>query len=235
MGKTALLTSLALNAAWAGRKVALFSLEMSRREMIQRLVAAQSGIGTHVLRTGRLDGLWPAFVKAGGELGNLKIFIDDTPGISPGQLRGQCRRLVAEEGIDLILVDYLQLLTAGKRIDGGRHHEIGFITKSLKNLARELNVPLVAGSQLNRGVEARADKRPLLSDLRDSGSIEEDADIVLFIYRDEMYDPETEMKNIAELICAKHRQGPTGTINLFFQKQQVKFIDAQIYERKLYI
>lgn len=235
MGKTAMLTSIALNAAWTGRRVALFSLEMSRREMTQRLVAAQSGIGTHVLRTGRLDGLWPAFVEASGDLGNLKIHIDDTPGISPAQLRGQCLRLAMEQGVDLILVDYLQLMTTGKRIDGGRHHELGFITKALKNLARELDVPLVAGSQLNRGVESRADKRPLLSDLRDSGAIEEDADIVLFIYRDEMYDPETEMKNIAELICAKHRQGPTGMINLFFQKQQVKFIDAQVFERELNI
>jgi replicative DNA helicase len=156
------------------------------------------------------------------------LFVDDTPGLSALQLRTKARRLHAEYGLDLIMVDYLQLMSGDFRGEN-RVQEISYISRALKGLARELNVPVVAASQLSRAVEQRHDKRPILSDLRESGSIEQDADVVMFIYRDEMYNPDTEMKNIADIIVAKHRHGPTGTVQLFFRRHLAQFVDAEVY------
>jgi replicative DNA helicase len=160
------------------------------------------------------------------------LFIDDTPGISALQLRTKARRLHAEYGLDLVMVDYLQLMSGDFRSEN-RVQEISYISRALKGLARELNVPVIAASQLSRAVEQRQDKKPILSDLRESGSIEQDADVVMFIYRDEMYNEDTELKNIADIIVSKHRHGPTGTVQLFFRKQLAQFVDAEVYHRSL--
>ncbi len=224
MGKTSWLLSVALNAAQAGSRVAIFSLEMSNEQIVQRFVASETAIGTHKLRLGKLDDReWALFVESVGRLGKLKIYLDDTPALTPIQMRAKCRRLYGEHGVDLVMVDYLQLMTAGTTRSDNRVQEISVISRQLKQLARELNVPVLAAAQLSRAVEQRQDKRPQLSDLRESGSIEQDSDVVMFIYRDEAYNEETDRPNEADIIVAKHRNGPTGSVALYFIKEQTKF------------
>ncbi len=234
VGKTSMLLAMALTAARKHKqKVAIFSLEMSNEQLVQRLMSSETGIDSQRLRLGDLqESEWPKFVEAAGRLSDAMLFIDDTPSISALQLRTKARRIHAEFGLDLIMVDYLQLMSGEFRGEN-RVQEISYISRALKGLSRELNVPVVAASQLSRAVEQRHDKRPILSDLRESGSIEQDADVVMFIYRDEMYNPDTEQKNIADVIVAKHRHGPTGTIQLFFRKHLAQFVDAEVYHRSL--
>jgi replicative DNA helicase len=232
MGKTAL--QLAIGQAAARRfdkRVAMFSLEMSGEQLVQRMIAAETRIDSQRLRRGDLqESEWPIFYEAVGRLSMAQIFIDDTPSITPMQLRTKCRRLYAEHGIDLIMVDYLQLMQA-ERTTTNRVQEISEISRALKGLARELDVPVVANSQLSRAVEQRQDKRPQLSDLRDSGSIEQDADVVIFIYRDEYYNPDTsERPNIAEINVAKHRNGPTAVVDLYWHGQLATFRNLQRQE-----
>ncbi len=228
VGKTSLCLSIARNAARYNQHVAVFSLEMSKEQIVQRIVSAETGIDTQRLRMGNLhDNEWPLFVEATGKLADLPIYIDDTPAISVLQLRTKARRLHSEHGLDLIFVDYLQLMSGDVHSEN-RVQEVSYISRSLKAIARELDVPVVAASQLSRAVEQRTDKRPILADLRESGSLEQDADIVMFIYRDELYHPDTERPNIADVIIAKHRNGPTGNIQLFFRKRLAQFLDAEI-------
>lgn len=226
VGKTSLLLTFALRGAERGKTVGIFSLEMSAEQIVQRMVAAYSKIDAQRLRLGDIhDDEWPLFSDAIGRLSELPIYIDDTPSISAIQLRTKCRRLHSERGLDLVLVDYLQLMTSDFHSEN-RVQEVSYLSRSLKGLARELDMPLITASQLSRAVEQRTDKRPVLSDLRESGSIEQDADVVMFIYRDEMYHEETEKPHIAEIIVAKHRSGPTGTVQLFFNNRLTQFADA---------
>ncbi|MFN8472894.1 MAG: replicative DNA helicase [Anaerolineae bacterium] len=225
IGKTSLLLSFAHFAAISGKGVALFSLEMSAEQLVQRLISSETGIDQHRLRLGMIkDEEMPLVTRAMGILEGTHIYIDDTPGITALEMRTKARRLHAEHPIGLIVVDYLQLMHGGGRSEN-RVQEISHISRSLKELARELDVPVIAASQLSRAVEGRHDRRPMLSDLRESGSIEQDADVVIFIYRDEYYNQNTEKKNIAEISIAKHRNGPTGMVELFFIKEQAKFVD----------
>ena len=229
MGKTSFLLSLTLNAArFANARTAFFSLEMGNEQLVQRLYSSETGINSQRLREGKLEAHeWDRFTEATSRLNKLPIFIDDTPGISVQQVRARCRRLKKEGGLDLVIVDYLQLLTSGvARMDANRVQEISYISRSLKEMARELKVPVLAAAQLSRAVEQRADKRPQLSDLRESGSIEQDSDIVMFLYRDEMYNENTERPNQADVIVAKHRNGPTGTVPLYFRKDLTQFVDV---------
>lgn len=223
-GKTAWMLTLANNAALLHKKrVAVFSLEMSNEQVVQRLISQQTGIDSQRLRTGKLtDDDWPLFTQAIEVLGDTRIFLDDTPALSPLQLRTKCRRLEMEYGLDLVIVDYLQLMSSETRTDN-RVQEVSYISRSLKQLARELKVPLIAAAQLSRAVEQRADKEPQLSDLRESGSLEQDADIVMFIYRD---DKEPANQNLTHLKVAKHRNGPVGTIDLIFRNNLTKFENA---------
>jgi len=224
MGKTSWLLSVALNAARARARVAIFSMEMSNEQIVQRLVSSETGISTQNLRLGKLDDReWTLFVEATGNLSNVRIFLDDTPAQSPIQMRTKCRRLYAEHGLDLIMVDYLQLMNSGSGRVENRVQEISFISRQLKQLARELNVPVLAAAQLSRAVEQRQDKRPQLSDLRESGSIEQDADVVMFIYREDAYNENTEKVNQADILVSKHRNGPTGVVTLFFRKELTQF------------
>lgn len=228
MGKTSFLLSVALNAAKLGGRVAIFTMEMASDQIVQRFVAMETGINTQRLRTGQLTQQeWARFVQATGRMANLRIFIDDTPAINPLQMRTKCRRLMHEYGLDLVIVDYMQLMNAGGGYENNRVQEISYISRSLKELARELNVPVFSAAQLSRAVESRQDKRPVLSDLRESGSIEQDADIVTFLYRDVVYNEATEFPNKADIIVAKHRNGPTGTISLHFERSLTKFSDAR--------
>lgn len=228
MGKTSFLLSIALNAANIGARVAIFTMEMGNDQIVQRFVAMETGIDTQRLRSGQLTQQeWSRFVQATGRLANLKIFIDDTPSLTPIQMRTKCRRLMHEYGLDLVIVDYMQLMSSGAAYENNRVQEISFISRSLKELARELNVPMFSAAQLSRAVEQRQDKRPLLSDLRESGSIEQDADIVAFLYRDSVYNEAAENPNRADVIIAKHRNGPTGTVSLHFEKSLTKFADAR--------
>jgi replicative DNA helicase len=223
-GKTALMLTLANHAALVHKKrVAIFSLEMSNEQLVQRLIAQQTGIDSQRLRSGKLtDDDWPVFNHAIEVLGDTRIYLDDTPALTPLQLRTKCRRLHMEYGIDLIILDYLQLMSSETRNDN-RVQEVSYISRSLKQLAREINVPLMAAAQLSRAVEQRADKEPQLSDLRESGSLEQDADIVMFIYRDEK-DPT--MANVTHLKIAKHRNGPVGQVDLIFRSNLTKFENA---------
>ncbi|MGD9029463.1 MAG: replicative DNA helicase [Anaerolineae bacterium] len=228
VGKTSLGISIARHAANVGQHVAIFSLEMSSEQVVQRMVSAETGIDAQRLRLGNLsEDEWPLFVEATGRLSDLPLFIDDTPSISVLQMRTKARRLHAEHGIDLILVDYLQLMTVGDLRSESRVQEVSYISRSLKGLARELEVPLVGISQLSRAVEQRTDKRPILADLRASGSLEQDADVVMFIYRDELYNPDTQFPSIAEIIVSKHRNGPTGSLQLVFRDHLAQFVDAE--------
>jgi replicative DNA helicase len=227
MGKTAFMLSAAKNAAQTHKKhVAIFSLEMANEQLVQRLIAQETGIDSQRLRTGKLqEDEWPVFTHAIEVLSDTRIFLDDTPGLTPLQLRTKCRRLHMEFQLDLIVVDYLQLMSGGIRTDN-RVQEVSHISRNLKILARELNVPVLAAAQLSRAVEQRADKEPQLSDLRESGSLEQDADIVMFIHRPEMYEKDTAKKNIAQIKIAKHRNGPVGTIELVFRNNLAKFENA---------
>jgi len=227
MGKTSFLLTVALNAARRGARVAIFTMEMGVEQILQRLVAMESRINVQNLRLGRLNPQEMArFTEVIGRLSQLPIFIDDTPALNPFDLRTKARRLSHEYGLDLIIVDYMQLMNGGgNQREMNRVQEISLISRKLKELARELNVPIISAAQLSRAVEQRTDKRPILSDLRESGSIEQDADIVMFLYRDEVYNEATDYPNQAEIIVAKHRNGPTSTITLFFEKSITKFMD----------
>ncbi len=227
MGKTGFALSVAKNAALTHKKhVAIFSLEMANEQLVQRLLAQETGIDSQRLRTGKLEpDEWPTFTHAIEVLSDTHIFLDDTPGITPLQLLTKCRRLHMEYHLDLVIVDYLQLMSGGMRSEN-RVQEVSFISRQLKILARELNVPVLAAAQLSRAVEQRADKRPVLSDLRESGSLEQDADIVMFIYRPEMYEDDPAKQNLAEIIVAKHRNGPIGSVQLIFRKNLAKFENA---------
>jgi replicative DNA helicase len=224
MGKTAFALNIAQNAAIRNDvSVAIFSLEMSREQLVNRMLCSEAMIDAQKLRTGELeDDDWPKLIQALGPLSQANIYIDDTPAISPMEIRSKCRKLKLEKGLDLVLVDYLQLMSSDSKIDS-RQQEISEISRSLKAIARELNVPLIALSQLSRACETRSDHHPMLSDLRESGAIEQDADVVAFIYRDEYYFPDTDAKNQAELVIAKQRNGPTGTVNLAWLGQYTKF------------
>lgn len=226
-GKTGFLLSVAKNAALTHKKhVAIFSLEMSNEQVAQRLIAQETGIDSQRLRTGKLqENEWPLFAQAIEVMSDTHIFLDDTPAITPLQLRTKCRRLHLEHHLDLIIVDYLQLMGGDTRTDN-RVQEVSYISRNLKVLARELNVPVLAAAQLSRAVEQRSDKRPVLSDLRESGSLEQDADIVMFIYRPDQYEKDTVRQNIAEIIVSKHRNGPVGSVELIFRSTLAKFENA---------
>ena len=234
VGKTSLALSIAHNASKRFRqRVAFFSLEMSSEQVVQRLISAETGINSQRLRRGEIaQDEWGRFMKAASDLSESLFYIDDTPGISALELRTKARRLHAEVGVDLLVVDYLQLMRGDFRSEN-RVQEISSISRALKALARELNVPVLALSQLSRGVEARTDKRPILSDLRESGALEQDADVVVFIYRDELYNENTERKNIADIIVAKHRNGPTGTVALYFKKELAQFLEAEVRRKEI--
>ena len=224
MGKTAFALNIAQNAAIRnGVPTAIFSLEMSKEQLVNRMLCSEAMIDAQRLRVGDLqDDDWPKLVDAMGPLSEAPIYIDDTPGASPMDVRSKCRRLKMEKGLGLILIDYLQLMSGNGKNDS-RQQEISEISRSLKAIAREMEAPVIALSQLSRACEQRADHRPMLSDLRESGAIEQDADVVAFLYRDEYYFPETEKKNQAELIIAKQRNGPTGTVDLAWLGQYTKF------------
>ena len=227
MGKTAFLLSAAKNAAQIHKKhVAVFSLEMANEQLAQRLIAQETGIDTHHLRTGKLtEEEWPRFAHAIEVLADTRIFLDDTPGLTPLQLRTKSRRLHMEFRLDLVLVDYLQLMSGGLRFEN-RVQEVSYISRNMKMLARELNVPVLAAAQLSRAVEQRANKEPQLSDLRESGSLEQDSDVVMFIHRPDQYDKDTLKQNVAQIKIAKHRNGPTGMVELIFRNQLAKFENA---------
>ena len=229
MGKTAFALNLVQNAALKGdASVAVFSLEMSKEQLVQRMIASQSTVELKKIKTGTLaDNDWPRITDGMAILSGAKIHIDDTPGIKISELRSKCRKLKIEKGLDLVLIDYLQLME-GEGQNESRQQEIAKISRSLKILAKELDCPVVALSQLSRAPEQRADHRPVLSDLRESGSIEQDADIVMFLYRDEYYNPDTEKKNIGEVIVAKNRHGETGTVELVWFGGIQKFADKMI-------
>ena len=226
MGKTAFVLNIAQHVAFkADKAVAIFSLEMSKEQLVNRLFALEAQVDSQSLRTGNLkDEDWEKLIESAGIIGKSKLIIDDTPGISISELRSKCRKFKLEQGLDLIIIDYLQLMTG--RVGGrseSRQQEISDISRSLKGLARELNVPVIALSQLSRAVEQRPDHRPMLSDLRESGAIEQDADVVMFIYRDDYYNKDTELKNVAEIIIAKQRNGSIGTVNLTWLPNYTKF------------
>lgn len=229
MGKTAFALGVAYGAAVQhDRSVGIFSLEMSADQLVQRLLATETGVDSHRLRLGMIDDTeWDRISRAFGRLSEANIYIDDSANASIMDVRSKARRLQAEKGLDLLIIDYLQLMS-GRRSEN-RVQEISEISRGLKGLARELNIPVLALSQLSRAVETRSDHHPMLSDLRESGSIEQDADIVMFIYRDEKYDENSDKKGIAELIVAKHRNGPVGSINLRFFEQTARFADLELY------
>ena len=233
MGKTAFALNLVQNAALKGdASVAVFSLEMSKEQLVQRMVAAQSSVELKKIKTGTLAANdWPRITDGMAVLSGAKIHIDDTPGIKISELRSKCRKLKIEKGLDLVLIDYLQLME-GEGHNESRQQEIAKISRSLKILAKELDCPVVALSQLSRAPEQRADHRPMLSDLRESGSIEQDADLVMFLYRDEYYNKETEDTNIAECIIAKQRNGPVGTVKLAWLGQYSKFGNLEVTHKE---
>jgi replicative DNA helicase len=234
VGKTSLALNIAVNAAKRhGQRVAFFSLEMSNEQLVQRLLASETGIDQQRLRVGDIqDDEWQMLVEAAGVLSDTLLFIDDTPAMSALELRTKARRLQAEFGLDLVIVDYLQLMRSDARVEN-RVQEISYITRSLKSLARELEAPLLALSQLSRAVESRSDHKPILSDLRESGSIEQDSDIVMFIYREELVKENTDRKHIADIIVAKHRNGPTDTVPLYFNKELTRFADLEMVREPL--
>lgn len=230
MGKTALVLNIAQHVAFrAGKTVAIFSLEMSKEQLVNRLFALEAQVDSQAIRTGNLkDSDWEKLIEGAGVIGKSNLIIDDTPGISVSELRSKCRKYKLEHNLDLIIIDYLQLMTGsvGGRSES-RQQEISEISRSLKAVARELNVPVVALSQLSRAVESRPDKRPMLSDLRESGAIEQDADVVMFIYRDDYYNKDSEKKGIAEIIIAKQRNGPIGTVELVWLPNYTRFANSQ--------
>ncbi len=227
VGKTAFSLNVAQNVGCRSKlPVAIFSLEMSASQLVQRMISSEGNLDGHKLRTGSLDDSdWSKLTIAMSTLSEAPIYIDDTPGINIFDIRSKARRLKAEQGLSLIIIDYLQLINVRGKLDN-RQQEISEISRQLKSIARELEVPVIALSQLSRAVEQRQDKRPMLSDIRESGSIEQDADVVAFLYREDYYNPETENKNIVEIIIAKHRNGPTGKIELVFLKNYNKFVNS---------
>jgi replicative DNA helicase len=229
VGKTAFALNIAQNVATkTDENVAIFSLEMSAQQLVMRMLCAEGNINAQNLRTGSLTPEdWGKLTMAMGSLSNAGIYIDDTPGIRVSEIRAKCRRLKQEKGLGMVLIDYLQLIQGSGRNRENRQQEVSEISRSLKALARELDVPVIALSQLSRSVEQRQDKRPMMSDIRESGSIEQDADIVAFLYRDDYYDKETENKNIIEIIIAKQRNGPVGTVQLAFIKEYNKFVNLE--------
>lgn len=230
MGKTALAMCMALAAARNGFVTGIFSLEMSAEQLTLRLLAAESGIGHHNIRNATISSdEWVDLTNVAAHLAEMKVFIDDTAMLNIMDLRAKARKLKAEHGLQFLVIDYLQLLHSTKKHEN-RHQEVSDISRSLKALAKELNVPIVALSQLSRAVDSRMDKRPMLSDLRESGAIEQDADLIMFLYRDVVYNPETENPGLTELIIGKQRNGPTGTVYMNFIKELTKFEDTVEFE-----
>lgn len=228
MGKTALMVNISTNAALkANATVAMFSLEMSRNQLSQRILSSLSHVDLMKIISGDLTTEeWTKVIETMTYMNEMGIYIDDTAGITPLEVKAKCRRLKAEKGLDLVVIDYLQLMEVGGRAES-RQQEISAISRQLKGIAKELDVPVIALSQLSRAPEMRADHRPILSDLRESGAIEQDADIVMFLYRDEYYNPDTDKQGLGELIIAKHRNGPTGTVELLFKGEYTKFVNLQ--------
>ena len=231
MGKSAFALNLASNAAVRyNTPVAIFSLEMSKEQMTNRILCSEAMVDSNKVRTGKVeDDDWQKLAEASGNLSQAQIFIDDTPGISVMEIRAKCRKLKLEKNIGMVVIDYIQLVQGSNKRNGSREQEISEISRSLKILAKEINVPVIALSQLSRSVEQRPDHRPMLSDLRESGAIEQDADIVMFLYRDDYYNPDTDKKNIAEVILAKHRGGSTGTVELLWLGNYTKFANLDKY------
>ena len=229
MGKTAFVLNIAQRAAVRDHvPTAIFSLEMSKEQLVNRLFSLESRVDAQALRTGNLsDSDWEKLIEGAGTIGNSKLIIDDTPGISIAEMRSKCRKYKLEHDLKLIIIDYLQLMSGSGKGSDSRQQEISDISRSLKALARELSVPVIALSQLSRAVEQRPDHRPMLSDLRESGAIEQDADVVMFIYRDDYYNHDSEMKGISEIIIAKQRNGPIGTVNLVWLPQYTKFANME--------
>ena len=229
MGKTAFALNIATNAALrANVPVAIFSLEMSKDQLVNRMLCSEAMVDSNKVRTGKLDEEdWTKLAEAIGPLSEAGVYIDDTPGISVMEIRTKCRKLKMEKNIGLVVIDYLQLISGSNKRNGSREQEISEISRSLKVLAKELNVPVIALSQLSRAVEQRDDHRPMLSDLRESGAIEQDADIVMFLYRDDYYNKESAEKDIAEVIIAKQRGGSTGTVKLYWMGNYTKFVNIE--------
>ena len=227
MGKTAFALNIATNAAVRAKvPVAIFSLEMSKEQLVNRVLCGEAMVDSNKVRTGKLDEQdWAKLASALGPLSESEIYIDDTPGISVMEIRAKCRKLKLEKNIGLVVIDYLQLIQGNGKRGGSREQEISEISRSLKILAKEINVPVIALSQLSRAPEQRPDHRPMLSDLRESGAIEQDADIVMFLYRDDYYNEDSDKKNIAEVILAKHRAGSTGTVELLWLGSYTKFVN----------
>ncbi|MEG1459220.1 MAG: replicative DNA helicase [Acetivibrio sp.] len=228
MGKTAFVLNIAEYAAVKNDiPTAIFSLEMSKEQLAKRILAMNSKVDSQGIRSGELkDEDWIKLVESVKTVGNSKLMIDDTPGITVAELRSKCRKMKLEHGLGMVIIDYLQLMSGGKKIES-RQQEVSDISRSLKGLAREINAPIIALSQLSRAVEQRPDKRPMLSDLRESGAIEQDADVVMFIYRDDYYNHDTEEPGVAEIIIGKQRNGPTGTVKLGWQAQFTKFVNLE--------
>ncbi len=230
VGKTAFALNIAQNVAKQGFSVAIFSLEMGAEQLVMRMLSAEGNIDAQKLRTGDLDSNdWRSLSLAVASLSKTNIFIDDTPGVRISEIRSKCRRLSQEQGLDMIMIDYLQLIQGSGNGRENRQQEVSEISRSLKALARELEVPVIALSQLSRSVESRQDKRPMMSDIRESGSIEQDADIVAFLFREDYYDKETENKDIIEIIIAKQRNGPVGDVSLAFVKRHNKFVNIDTH------
>ena len=232
MGKSAFAINIATHAAVSKNvPVVIFNLEMSKEQVANRILCSEAMVDGNKIRTGKIDdNEWIKLANASGRLAEAPIYIDDTPGISVTEIRAKCRKLKLEKDIGLVVIDYLQLVQgSGKRVIGSREQEISEISRSLKILAKELDIPVIALSQLSRGAEKRDDKRPMLSDLRESGAIEQDADIVMFLYRDDYYNQDSEKKNIAEVILAKHRGGSTGTVELLWMGNYTKFTNMEKY------
>ena len=230
MGKTALVLNMAQYMAFRkDQAVAIFSLEMSREQLMNRLIAMESTVNSQNIRTGKLnDDEWMKIIESVSTIGHSKMIIDDTPGITLAEMRSKARKYKLDHGIKVIFIDYLQLMTLGSgHKSDNRQQEVAEISRALKSLARELKIPIIALSQLNRSVEQREDHRPMLSDLRESGSIEQDADVVMFIYRDDYYHKDSEEKNVAEIIIAKQRNGPIGTVKLIWLPEYTKFVNMQ--------
>ena len=232
MGKTAFVLNIAQHVAFKQNKcVAIFSLEMSKEQLVNRMFSLESSVDAQKLRTGQLnDQEWERLIESAGVIGRSNLIIDDTPGISISELRSKCRKFKLEHGLSMIIIDYLQLMSGSGRSDS-RQQEISDISRSLKSVARELGVPVLALSQLSRAVEQRPDHRPMLSDLRESGAIEQDADVVMFIYRDDYYNHDSEKKGVSEIIIAKQRNGPIGTVELAWLPEYTKFANLEHSKR----
>ena len=233
MGKSAFAMNLAINVANRNKggeaAVAIFSLEMGSDQLVERMLASESSIRLNTIKSGRLaKNEWARFTTSCTKLGSMNLYFDDSADSSISSIRAKCRKLKADSGVDFIVIDYLQLISGSGKKNTSREQEISEISRSLKILAKELNVPVIALSQVSRTAEKRDDKRPMLSDLRESGAIEQDADVVMFLYRDEYYHPDTEKKNVGEVIIAKHRGGSTGTVELAWLPSYTKFANLEI-------